>query len=409
MRISKVFARQVLDSRGNPTVEAEVWAGSFKARAIAPSGASTGSYEALELRDGGSAFNGKGVSSAVRNVNELIAPKILGMDPSDQAAVDQAIIELDGTPNKSRLGANATVAVSMACARVAALCKGRELFQHLGELYGNRSFKLPTPFMNVINGGLHADNSLDFQEYMISPRAESFSEALRIGVEVYHSLKEELKKLPGFKAGVGDEGGFAPDLSYEEPFKVLSRVVERLGYSKQVKLAMDAAASTLYKDGSYSLQGSSLSVEELSNLYLALAEKYPLSSIEDPFHEEAFNDFSSLKSKLGRKCLIVGDDLLVTNPDRVLRAARAGSCDALLLKVNQVGTVTEAFEAARIAKSHRWKVMVSHRSGETEDSFIADLAVGIGAEFVKAGAPCRGERTAKYNQLLRIEGFLNGY
>ncbi|MBU0472343.1 MAG: phosphopyruvate hydratase [Nanoarchaeota archaeon] len=400
-KITKILARQVLDSRGNPTVEAEVFTENNHAIAIVPSGASTGTHEALELRDEEKAFHGKGVLKAVANVGK-IAELLVGKDVTNQKEIDFLMIQKDGTENKSRLGANAMLSVSMACARVAAKEKGMPLFRYLNTLIG-RTMKLPTPFLNVINGGQHADNPIDFQEYMMAPQGSTFAESLQIGAEIYHQLKKELKKQ-GLSTSVGDEGGFAPNLeNYEAPLKLIMDAARELGYEKKVKLALDVAASSFYKDGKYLVEGKELSADELSDIYGDLMKKYPIISIEDPFDEEDFTAFANFTKKYGDKVQIVGDDLLVTNVDRIKIALDVGACNALLLKVNQIGTLTEAINAARMAFRNDWNVMVSHRSGETEDSFIADLVVALGTGQIKSGAPCRSERTAKYNQLLRIE------
>ncbi len=400
-KITKIISRQVLDSRGNPTIETEVFTEKFSAGAIVPSGASTGKHEALELRDGGKEYGGKGVKKAVENVTR-IAKVLVGKDPCNQREIDSIMLQIDGTEDKSILGANAILSVSLACARVAAKENNLPLFKYLNTLTG-RKMKLPTPFMNIINGGQHADNSLDFQEYMIVPQGKTFSESLQIGAEMYHQLKKVLKSK-GFSTGVGDEGGFAPNLTRpEEPLELIMQAAKELGYEKKVKLALDVAASDFYKDGKYLVQGKALSSTELSAIYESLIKKYPIISIEDPFDEEDFDAFAKITKKLGGKINIVGDDLLVTNVDRIKMAIEKDACNALLLKVNQIGTLSEAINAAKMAFGENWDVMVSHRSGETEDSFIADLVVALGTGMIKTGAPCRGERTAKYNQLLRIE------
>jgi len=399
--IKEVRGRQVLDSRGNHTVEAEVFAEHNSARAIVPSGASTGIHEALELRDGGKAYFGKGVTKAVANISK-IKKFLIGRSVHKQEEIDKLMKQFDGTKNKKKYGANAILAVSLAVARLAALEEKKPLFQYISELAGTKP-KMPVPFMNIINGGLHADNNIDFQEYMMVPQGKTFSESLRIGTEVYHELKEVLKHKHSFTA-VGDEGGFAPNLkNYEEPFKLIMRAAKDLGYEKNIKLAIDVAASDIMKKGKYVIDGKSYSAEKLTDLYLDLIRKYPIVSIEDPFHEDDFKHFASFTTMLGDKVRIVGDDFLVTNVDRIKHALDVGACNTLLLKVNQIGSLTEAINAAKLAFKNNWGVMVSHRSGETEDSFIADLAVGLGCGMIKTGAPCRGERTAKYNQLLRIE------
>lgn len=404
--IKQIAAREILDSRGNPTVEVEVFSAKNSARASVPAGASTGIHEARELRDGGTRYHGKGVQKAVRNINTLIAKKLTGADPEAQDIIDQMLLTLDGTHDKSRLGANAILAVSLACCRLAAREQGILLYEHIARLFGTKKIVLPVPAFNLINGGKHAGNQLDFQEYMLLPvGAKSFSEALQIGSEIYHELKAMLVQKHGRTAtNVGDEGGFAPPLSCtDEPLDLLADAVQNLGYWKKVVLGIDAAASTFYRSGKYSVEGQDLAPADLLEKYLELAGAYPLASIEDPFHEEDFEAFAKLTRQIGKRVQVVGDDLLCTNPDRIRAAIVHGSCNALLLKVNQVGTLTEALDAARLALDQGWNVMVSHRSGETTDCFIADLAVGLGTGQVKAGAPCRGERLAKYNQLLRIE------
>ncbi len=405
-KIRGVKARQVLDSRGNPTIEADVWAGDIFALAMVPSGASTGKHEALELRDGGKKFGGKGVQKAIDNVNKKIAKVLIGMDVRKQEDIDRAMLELDSTKNKSKLGANAILGVSLACARAAADLQGMNLYEYIGSLVGNDNFTLPVPFMNIINGGLHADNGLDFQEYMIVPMGKTLHESLRMATETYHELKNVLKKR-GFSTGVGDEGGFAPNMKYySEPLDLIMTAINNLGYGKKIKLAMDVAASDFYKKGKYVVNGKSYSADEMIDIYSGLVKSYPIISIEDPFQEDDFKSFVDFTKKQGKKIRIVGDDLLVTNIERLKKGITLNACNTLLLKVNQIGTLSEALRAANMAKKNNWDIMVSHRSGETEDSFIADLAVGLGCGMIKAGAPCRGERTAKYNQLLRIEDFL---
>jgi len=400
--IKKVRAREILDSRGNPTIECEITIGKGIVRAAVPSGASTGTHEALELRDGGKRYNGKGVQKAVRNINKIIAGKIKGLDCENQRKIDELLVLLDGTENKSKLGANATLAVSMAVCRAGALSKGVHLYKHISKLSG-RIAKMPTPYMNVINGGKHAQNNLAFQEYMIVPSGRNFKESLRIGAEVYHELKRIIINKHGkSSANVGDEGGFAPNLNkVKEPLDLLVKAIKTAGYSRKVKIAMDCAASEFYSKGKYKVDGIHMGPAKLMSLYSGLINKYPIISIEDPFEQEAFDDFAEFTEKA--EIQVVGDDLLVTNVKRLDRAIRFRSGNALLLKVNQIGTVTESIDAAKLAFKNKWKVMVSHRSGETEDDFIADLAVGLGCGQIKSGAPCRGERVAKYNQLIRIE------
>ncbi|MEE9525534.1 MAG: phosphopyruvate hydratase [Candidatus Woesearchaeota archaeon] len=418
--IKKIKAREILDSRGNPTVEVEVttYRGIF--RAAVPSGASTGKHEAWELRDKGKRYNGKGVLKAVNNVNNKIAPKLKGWDERKQFEIDNIMINLDGTSNKRRLGANAILGVSMAVCKAGAFRKKKKLYDHISALMeikvgksqqssskaGTKQSVMPVPAFNVINGGKHAGNKLDVQEYMILPvGAGSFKQGLQIGAEIYHVLKEIIRKKYGRNSvNVGDEGGFAPPLSkIEEPLKLLVSAIKKAGYSGKVKIGMDCAASEFFKGGRYHVDGKKLTGEKLSQVYSKLIEKYPIVSIEDPFDEDDFEIWTDFAGKIGEKVQIVGDDLLCTNCDRMEMAIKDDCCNALLLKVNQIGTVTESIEAAKMAQEERWGVMVSHRSGETCDNFIADLAVGLNAGQIKSGATCRGERLAKYNQLLRIE------
>ncbi|MCW3988730.1 MAG: phosphopyruvate hydratase [Candidatus Bathyarchaeota archaeon] len=402
--IATIRAREVLDSRGNPTLEVEVTTGGgASGRAMVPSGASTGIYEAVELRDGGPRYHGKGVLKAISSV-ESIAEKMIGMEVGDQKSIDRLMIELDGTQNKARLGGNALLGVSLASAKAAAAAEGVRLYEHVS---GGDAVLLPVPFFNVINGGQHAGNDLDFQEFMIAPLgAGSFSEALRIGSEIYHCLKGQLKDRHGDTAiNVGDEGGFSPPLSRsEEALDAVSAAIEEMGYSGTVSLAMDVAASSFYAEGGYMVAGEKLDTGEMVDLYKELVDAYPLVSIEDPLQEEDFEGFAEVTRRVPVQ--IVGDDLFVTTASRLRRGIELGACNALLWKVNQVGTLTEALEAASIAYEHGYNVMASHRSGDTEDPFVADLAVAIGCGQIKAGAPARGERTAKYNQLLRIEDWL---
>ncbi len=402
--ITSILGREVLDSRGNPTVEVELSSDDLKARAIVPSGASTGIYEALELRDGGERYAGKGVKKAVENV-AAIAQKIKGMDLQDQKSIDEAMLELDGTVNKSKLGANAILGVSMASARLSALKNAVPLYKRLSEISNASQPKLPVPFANIINGGRHAGNKLAMQEFMIAPIfAESFSQATRAVTETYHILKGIIKEKYGKNAiNVGDEGGFAPDI--DNAYQALDLIMEAInksGYSDILRIAMDPAASEFYdkESGSYMIE-KRLSKDEMVDYYLDLMEKYPICSIEDPFDQDDFYSYEMLTRR--SKIQIVGDDLLVTNVERIKMAAEKKLCTALLLKVNQIGSLTESIAAAKLAFENNWKVMVSHRSGETEDSFIADLATGLGCGQIKLGAPCRSDRTAKYNQLLRIE------
>jgi len=396
----------VLDSRGNPTVEVEVRVGSVLERAIVPSGASTGVHEALELRDKGDRYGGKGVLEAVKNVNTRIANKITGLDCRNQREIDETLLELDGTENKSSLGANSMLGASMACARAASMAQGVPLHEHIAQLTNNKDLILPVPAMNVINGGAHAGNDLDIQEYMILPvGAKDFSEAVRICSEIYHQLKKDISEKYGKGAvNVGDEGGFAPPLNdIDEPLRLIMAAVTELGYQNVVKLGLDAAATEFYGEDGYELEGQTYTAGELTDLYGELTRNYPLVSIEDPLAEDDWDGWTELTAKLGGKIQVVGDDLLVTNLKRISHAVTTGACNALLLKVNQIGTLTESIDACRFSNDSNWNVMVSHRSGDTEDPFIADLAVGLGSGQIKTGAPARGERTAKYNQLSRIE------
>lgn len=410
--ISKIKARWILDSRGNPTVEADVFAGDAWARAAVPSGASTGDAEALELRDGGKAFMGKGVEKAVSNINDIIAPKVNGMDVREQEALDGAMLDLDGTDNKSKLGANAILAVSLASARLAAGLMKKPLYVHLYELARGKTrgnFLMPVPGSNVLNGGKHAGSNLAIQEFMIWPiGAKSFTEALRMTAETYHHLKDILLKEYGKNSvNVGDEGGFAPNMQKTaEALDCIIAAVEAAGYTPGLDFicAMDAAASEFYDADAkiYNIDGKKLGEGELVEYYLDLVENYPIKSIEDPFDEEAFDAFAQLTKKV-RDVLIIDDDLTVTNVKRLQKAIDMGAGNALLLKVNQIGSLTEAIEAANLSYKNNFNVMVSHRSGETCDNFIADLAVGLCSGIIKTGAPCRSDRNAKYNQLLRIE------
>ncbi len=408
-QIEHVHARQILDSRGNPTVEVElsVKSGAW-GRAAVPSGASTGEFEATELRDGGSAYLGKGVTQAVDNVNGEIATAIRGMDASAQAALDRTLISLDGTPNKSRLGANAILAVSLAAAHAAAAEERLPLWRYLG---GETAHILPVPMMNVLNGGAHADNSVDFQEFMIVPAGfDTFTEALRVGAEVFHSLKKTLSSR-GLGTTVGDEGGFAPDLSSnEEALEVLVDGIRAAGYipGEQVFIAMDPATSEIFENGTYVLKHEkrSLSADELADYWAELAARYPIVSIEDGMDEEDWEGWSTLTDRLGDHMQLVGDDLFVTNTDRLKRGIEAGVGNSILIKVNQIGTLSETLAAIRMAREAGYTAVMSHRSGETEDVTIADLAVATGCGQIKTGAPSRTDRVAKYNQLLRIEEVL---
>jgi len=407
--IEDITALEVLDSRGNPTVRARVVLsdGSLGVASV-PSGASTGAHEAHERRDGGSRYGGKGVLQAIEAIEGEIADELAGMDPFEQWAIDEALRRLDGTPNKSRLGANATLAVSLAVARAAAESLGMPLYRYLG---GSDARVLPVPMFNILNGGKHALDSTDFQEYMVMPIGlPSFREGLRAGVEIYHALKAILHER-GLATSVGDEGGFAPSLpSNEAAVEVVVEAIERAGYrpGDEVVLALDPAASELYRDGRYLLarEGRTLDSQGMAALWRDWVRRYPILSIEDGMAEDDWEGWATLTSELGAGCQLVGDDLLVTNPERIRQAIDRGVANALLVKVNQIGTLTEALEAVRLAHRAGWRTIISHRSGETEDTFIADLAVAVGSGQIKTGAPARGERTAKFNRLLEIEAEL---
>jgi enolase len=407
--IELILAREVLDSRGNPTLECEVQLeDGALGRAIVPSGASTGRFEAVELRDGGERYGGKGVQQAVRNVNEVIAPRLLDEDPYDQRTIDALLVDLDGTENKSELGANATLGVSMAIARAGAASQEVPLFRYLG---GFAAHVLPVPLMNVLNGGAHADNDVDFQEFMVVPvGAPSFTEALRMGVEVYHALKGVLKAR-GLSTGVGDEGGFAPDLpGNEAALELLVEAIGKAGFEPggEVAIALDPATSELWQDGGYELRGEdrTLDSDGMVELWRTLCGRYPIVSIEDGLAEEDWPGWMALTGVLGDQVQLVGDDLFVTNVERIRRGVAEQTANAVLIKVNQIGTLTETFDAVDLAHRSGWSTVMSHRSGETEDATIADLAVAAGSGQIKTGAPCRSERVAKYNQLLRIEEVL---
>jgi enolase len=410
--ITDVHARQILDSRGNPTVEVDVSLESGAGgRAAIPSGASTGEFEATELRDGGEAYGGKGVATAVANVNGEIAEALSGAVAADQAAIDRALIALDGTPNKSRLGANAILGASLAVAKAAAADAGEPLYRYIAGLHADGDVDpsvLPVPMMNVLNGGSHADNSVDFQEFMISPAgAASFHEALRVGAEIFHALKEYLKSA-GLNTSVGDEGGFAPDLpSNEAALDALVAGIEAAGYraGEEVFICLDPATSEVYENGSYVLEHEdrSLSAAEMAAYWTDKVDRYPIISIEDGMDEEDWEGWRSLTDSLGDRCQLVGDDLFVTNPERLGRGIEMGVANSILVKVNQIGTLTETLDAVRMAAAAGYSVVISHRSGETEDTTIADLAVATGCGQIKTGAPSRSDRVAKYNRLLRIE------
>lgn len=405
--ISDVNAREILDSRGNPTVEVEVYlADGTVGRAAVPSGASTGAYEALEMRDGDkSRFGGKGVLNAVTNIHTIIAPAIIGLNAFAQADIDNLLLDLDGTPNKSNLGANAMLGVSLAVARAAAEYLGLPLYRYLG---GVNAKQLPVPMMNILNGGKHADNNIDFQEFMVMPvGAHTFSEGLRMGTEIYHSLAKVLKER-GCNTAVGDEGGFAPNLaSNEEAFVCLVEAIEKAGYKpgEDVFIALDAASSEFYEDGKYQLagEGKVKTAEEMVDFYTELCDKYPIISIEDGLAEDDWNGWKLFTEKLGNRLQIVGDDLFVTNTERLSQGIEKGIANSILIKFNQIGTLTETLDTIAMAMRAGYTTVISHRSGETEDTTIADLAVAVNAGQIKTGAPCRTDRVAKYNQLLRIE------
>jgi enolase len=400
--IAQVHGRQIVDSRGNPTVEVDVRLDSGAVgRAAVPSGASTGAHEAVELRDGGAEWGGKGVSRAVANVNGEIAEAVRGRDARDREGLDRALIELDGTPNKGRLGANAILGVSLAAAKACALEDGVSLYRYLGR---GDAVTLPVPMMNVINGGVHADNSIDLQEFMVVPvGASSFAEAMRIGSEVYHSLKKVLGER-GLATGVGDEGGFAPDLeSSEAAIEAILDAADRAGHRERVAIALDPATSEVYDDGVYRFEGRENRSGDMPAFWAELVERYPIVSIEDGLAEDDWDAWAQLTREIGDRVQLVGDDLFVTNPARLRRGIDGGVANSILVKVNQIGTLTETIEAVRLAQSSGYTAVMSHRSGETEDATIADLAVALGTGQIKTGAPARSDRVAKYNQLLRIE------
>ncbi|XP_026816002.1 enolase isoform X1 [Rhopalosiphum maidis] len=418
MPITKIVARSIFDSRGNPTVEVDLTIDNGPVfRAAVPSGASTGIYEALELRDNDKAnYLGKGVNTAVNNINNIIAPALIkaGLIVTEQRAIDDIMLKLDGTPNKSKLGANAILGVSLAVAKAGAFKKGVPLYKHIADLAGNKEIILPVPAFNVINGGSHAGNKLAMQEFMILPTgASSFTEAMKIGSEVYHNLKNVIKAKFGLDAtAVGDEGGFAPNiLENKEGLRLIETAIEKAGYKGKVEIGMDVAASEFYVDGKYDLdfknksdtkdKSQIISTEALTELYKEFIKEFPMVSIEDPFDQDHWEAWTTLTASTNIQ--IVGDDLTVTNPTRIAEAVEKKACNCLLLKVNQIGTVTESIDAHLLAKKNGWGTMVSHRSGETEDTFIADLVVGLSTGQIKTGAPCRSERLAKYNQILRIE------
>jgi len=414
-KIASIKAREILDSRGNPTVEVKLILDddSFFVASV-PSGASTGAYEAVELRDGGSRYMGKGVLKAVENVDNILGPAVIGMDPAAQSEIDQKMLDIDGTPNKANMGANAILGVSLAAAKAGAAARGVPLYRHFADLAGNNldQFTMPVPCFNVINGGSHAGNKLAFQEYFVIPTgAKSFAEAMQIGCEVYHNLGKIIKtKFGGDATLIGDEGGFAPPCDNREGCELIMEAIKAAGYEGQCKIGLDVAASEFKvkgdKDGydlDFKYDGNVVSGEELGNLYQSLANDFPVVTVEDPFDEDDWENWSKFTAKNGETFQVVGDDLTVTNIEKIGRAIEEKSCTCLLLKVNQIGSVTESIDAVKMAKQAGWGVMTSHRSGETEDTYIADLAVGLCTGQIKTGAPCRSERLAKYNQLLRIE------
>jgi len=402
--IKSIKSREILDSRGNPTIEVDVsLSDGALGRAAVPSGASTGAFEAAELRDGGDRYLGKGVRQAAANIEKLIAPKVIGINPFDQRELDNAMIEIDGTPNKSKLGANAILGVSLAIARAAANSKKLPFYSFIG---GSDANLLPVPMMNILNGGAHADTNVDIQEFMIAPiGAKTFSESLQWGAEIYHALKAVLKKR-GLATSIGDEGGFAPNLeSNRAALDLIVEAIGKAGYKPkdEIALAMDVAATEFFKDGKYEFEGSRLSADEMISYYQSLVNSYPLVSIEDPLSEDDWDGWIKITKELGDRVQLVGDDLFVTNPERIAKGIKNGAANALLVKVNQIGTLTETLDAVKLAHDAGYRSMMSHRSGETEDTTIADLAVAANCGQIKTGAPARSERVAKYNQLLRIE------
>ena len=406
--IKKIHARQIMDSRGNPTIECDVTlSGGAFGRASVPSGASTGSFEALELRDGGNSYMGKGVSKAVQNVNDIIAPELIGMNGENQTEIDEKMLNLDGTPNKDKLGANAILSVSLAVAHAVANAKHIPLYKHIANIFGNPSpCVLPRPMMNIINGGAHADNGLDAQEFMIIPNgAKNEVMAIRMGSEIFHNLKSILKKS-NHSTNVGDEGGFAPNFdTCAEALDTIVEAIKKAGYKPgaEVSIGLDVASSEFYKDGIYHFEGKDKTADEMIEFYKDLISKYPIISIEDALHEEDWDNWKKLNTAIGDKCQLVGDDLFVTNPIRLKKGIENGAANAILIKVNQIGSLTETLRAIKMAKDAKYGVIVSHRSGETEDTTIADLAVATNAGQIKTGSMSRTDRMAKYNQLIRIE------
>lgn len=403
-KILAIRARQILDSRGVPTIECAIKINNKTAISSVPCGKSTGTHEAKELRDGGKKYLGMGVEKAVYNINTIIAKKLTGKNPTKQEQIDELLCELDGTPDKRKLGANTIIAASMAVCKAGALSQEMPLYKYIGNLFENKKLTIPLPEFNIINGGKHAGNRLDIQEHLIMPtKAKNYSEALRMASEIYQNLRQRLEhELGAQSTNVGDEGGFAPQMNCAlDAFDAIMDTALSLGYHEKIALGIDAAASSFWNGKNYILEGKEFTSEQLAQFYFDLCSQYPLQSIEDPFHEDAFNEFANLKRKLNVQ--IVGDDLLCTNTKRIRKAIDNQSCNCLLLKINQIGTITQSMNAAKLAKQYNWNIMVSHRSGETNDPFIADLAVGINAGQIKAGAPARGERLAKYNRLLEIE------
>ena len=410
VKIEEVKAREILDSRGIPTLEINLKTNKGNFVSSVPSGASKGKYEAKELRDGGKRYFGKGVKLAIKNVNEIISKKLKGFEVTTQQKIDQLLIQLDGTENKSKLGANAIFGVSLAVCKAGAKAKNLSLYKYIKTIYdiNDTQYQIPRPSFNIINGGVHAGNDLDFQEFMVCPKGKSFSENLRIGSEIYHTLKKIISKKYGKLAtNLGDEGGFAPPIKDPEvAIKLILESAKILGYQNKISIILDVAASQFFDGKKYKTQIGNFSGKELVNFYLKLIKKYPIEGIEDPFAQDDFESWGEFNSKLKTqksKVLVIGDDLTVTNPKRIKMVKEKELCNAIIVKINQIGTVNEAIEAVKLARSFGWKIMVSHRSGETTDDFISDFSVGIGADFIKAGAPARGERVVKYNRLLKIE------
>ena len=398
--IKKIVGEEILDSRGNPTVEVSLFTEEGLFKAAVPSGASTGKNEANELRDGGKRFNGKGVLKAVKNINEILGPKLEGKEVVKQKEIDDLLIRLDGTKNKSKLGANAICGVSMAVCRAGAKAENIPLWEYISNLSGQKP-SLPTPCFNIINGGAHAANDLDFQEFMVVPAVKPFSQAFRLGLKTYQQLRETIKgKYGNLSLKMGDEGGFAPLIKKpEQALDLILETIKNFNFKKDIKIILDVASSQFFKKGKYETNFGSFTSDELNEYYYGLIEKYPIIGLEDPLAEEDWKGWASLKSDI----LVIGDDLLTTNPKRIKEAKEKNACNAMILKINQIGTVSEAIEAGNLAKSYGWKIIVSHRSGETMDDFIADLAVGTGADYIKSGAPAKKERLAKYKRLLKIE------